>query len=328
MGGNPGRLLSTVGLDEAALSEPAGRISFDQFQRLVGGTATALGRADFGMRLAEPKAGPEIMRPLEQLIRNAPSLAEAFEICSTRTDAFSSAIDVTLVDHPTAPLKGLRYEFEINCGIGATQVSELFLRMTDLGTRFLTNGRVRPREIWFAHPPQASREEYRRTFGTDVHFDTAADIIFYDAADMRMAVPGSDPQTFQKEAQRIRKAIPSRMDDRLYRIRSAIRMGLANGQCERADIAEQLNTSIRTLNRHIEKTGQSFGSLKDEIRKQLAMKYLSGSDNSLRRIAHRIGFADVAVLCKASQRWFGQTPATVRRLAKEYRRASLHQAKL
>ncbi len=115
-------------------------------------------------------------------------------------------------------------------------------------------------------------------------------------------------------------------DDRLHRIRSAIRIGLANGRCERADIADQLGFSIRTLNRHIEKSGQSFGSMKDDIRRQLALKYLSRADNSLIGVAQRIGFADVAVLCKASQRWFGKTPATVRRLATEYRGSSLHES--
>jgi AraC-like DNA-binding protein len=133
----------------------------------------------------------------------------------------------------------------------------------------------------------------------------------------------NNPETVLRQAPRIRKHDPSPSDDRLYRIRIAIRLGLLHGRCERSDIADQLDISVRTLNRHIEKTGQSFGSVKDEIRKQLALQYLSGSDNSLKSIADRIGFADVAVLCKASRRWFGKTPATVRRLAEEYRRSSL-----
>lgn len=162
--------------------------------------------------------------------------------------------------------------------------------MTDLGTRLLIGERVEAQEIWFAHPPQAKLSHYRHRFEANIYFDAPADAIFFRADDMRVSFPGSDRRAFLREADRASLIFPPRLDDRMCLIRSAIRAGLAKGRSERADVAAQLNTSIRTLNRHVERTGQTFGSLRDDIRKQIALKYLSGTETPLSQIAHRIGF--------------------------------------
>lgn len=93
LGGDPDRLLRSVGLDSPAFRAPGIRISFQQFQRLMGRTVAVLNCPEFGLKLAEPEVGPEIVPELDQLIRKAPSLEDVFSVCSTRLDALSRLRD-------------------------------------------------------------------------------------------------------------------------------------------------------------------------------------------------------------------------------------------
>jgi len=64
-----------------------------------------------------------------------------------------------------------------------------------------------------------------------------------------------------------------------------------------------------------EGTGISFDQLIDDIRKDLAMRYLDEGKVKLQELAFLLGFATHAGFTSAFKRWTGKTPSETRALS-------------
>ncbi len=78
--------------------------------------------------------------------------------------------------------------------------------------------------------------------------------------------------------------------------------------------AEALGVSARTLKRQLAAEGASFSALVDQAteRRARATFLLGSPDISLKDIAARLGYANLANFTRAFLRWTGQTPAAYR----------------
>ncbi|MEL6640283.1 MAG: AraC family transcriptional regulator ligand-binding domain-containing protein [Pseudomonadota bacterium] len=79
------------------------------------------------------------------------------------------------------------------------------------------------------------------------------------------------------------------------------------------EVAKQLNMSRSTLHRRLAEAGQSFGDLKEELRRGRATKLLSRTDQPISAIASELGYAEESAFYRAFHRWYGTTPSAYRR---------------
>lgn len=78
-------------------------------------------------------------------------------------------------------------------------------------------------------------------------------------------------------------------------------------------LAEELHLSISTLHRRLDEEGQSYQSIKDELRRDFAIDYLCHSSKSVAEIAEILGFAEPSSFHRAFKKWTGARPAEYRR---------------
>ncbi|MBS0346862.1 MAG: AraC family transcriptional regulator [Proteobacteria bacterium] len=78
-------------------------------------------------------------------------------------------------------------------------------------------------------------------------------------------------------------------------------------------LAQQLHFSVSTLRRHLLDEGQSYQSIKDDLRLDLAISQLSHSDKSVLDIALELGFAEASAFHRAFKKWTGARPGEYRR---------------
>ncbi|MDC8783795.1 AraC family transcriptional regulator [Roseateles koreensis] len=78
-------------------------------------------------------------------------------------------------------------------------------------------------------------------------------------------------------------------------------------------IAKVLNMNARTLRRNLEEEGTAYSTLLADVRRSLALDYLSQSPLSVSDIAAALGFSEAASFRHAFKRWTGKTPAQFRR---------------
>lgn len=78
------------------------------------------------------------------------------------------------------------------------------------------------------------------------------------------------------------------------------------------EVADSLHMSTRTLIRRLTAEHSSFQTIKDGLRRDLAILDLTVSNKKLDEIAHGLGFASVSVFHRAFKAWTGSTPGAYR----------------
>jgi AraC-like DNA-binding protein/lambda repressor-like predicted transcriptional regulator len=77
-------------------------------------------------------------------------------------------------------------------------------------------------------------------------------------------------------------------------------------------LARQLQMTASTLRRRLDDEGQPYQSIKDDLRRDLAISYLSGGGATLPDIAHALGFAEPSAFHRAFKKWTGSNPGDYR----------------
>jgi AraC-like DNA-binding protein len=99
------------------------------------------------------------------------------------------------------------------------------------------------------------------------------------------------------------------------RVRALINRYLGGEDCTNERIAAELCMHPRTLQRRLKCEGKSFESIKDEVRREVAMRYLQRPDMPLNQVAQKLGYAEQSVLSRSCYRWFAVSPHELREKA-------------
>jgi AraC-like DNA-binding protein len=95
------------------------------------------------------------------------------------------------------------------------------------------------------------------------------------------------------------------------RIRAILLRDIANPPTFEAT-AKLLGVSDRSLRRQLQLQGFSFRGLRDELRTQIALKYLRSTNLANEDIALALGFSDAANFRRAFHRWTNKAPSEIR----------------
>jgi AraC-like DNA-binding protein len=81
------------------------------------------------------------------------------------------------------------------------------------------------------------------------------------------------------------------------------------------DIARSLGISKRTLARKLSDEGLDFTEVLQQLRRDLADRYLDDPKLNISKIAWLLGFSDVSAFTHAFKRWTGKSPSQMRAIA-------------
>jgi AraC-like DNA-binding protein len=79
------------------------------------------------------------------------------------------------------------------------------------------------------------------------------------------------------------------------------------------DAARSFHWSVRTLCRRLAAEETAFQTLKDELRRDIAIQRLTGTNDPIAAIAGDVGFDDPTAFHRAFRHWTGSTPGEYRR---------------
>ncbi len=148
----------------------------------------------------------------------------------------------------------------------------------------------------------------RIRFGRDQNalvFDAAlldAPIATANAASLRLATEQCERLLAQSQQH---AAVVERLRRMVLRKRSGVRSF--------EELAVAMHMSPRTLRRRLAEEGCSYATLVEQERRSKALALLRSPEHSVKEVAERLGYANVANFIRAFRRWTGQTPASYRR---------------
>lgn len=179
---------------------------------------------------------------------------------------------------------------------------------------WLIDSRVTCMYTAFPFPSPQHAAIYPSIFSGPLNFDASHASTSFDAAYLDLAVRRDE--TAMRAM--LNNALPLLVDqyrrDRLLvqRVRSILITQLQNMH-NAQDMAQALNTSVRTLHRQLADEGVSLQTLKDEVRQTQAERMLCRSAMPLKQIAFALGFSNDKSFARAFRRWFGIMPTEYRK---------------
>ena len=103
-------------------------------------------------------------------------------------------------------------------------------------------------------------------------------------------------------------ALVSRPDMTLAdKVRWLVREMRPLGRCSVEKVAQHLGVDRRTVHRHLARSGETFSSLMDELRAELAESYLEGNKGRPADVADLLGFSGLSAFSRWHKRRFGFT---------------------
>jgi AraC-like DNA-binding protein len=313
LGGDPSALLAAAGIDPSTPDRPEDSIALLAMARLLDDCATRLACPDFAMRLAARQEALRMIAPFERLYTHAPTLRDAFAWSASHNQIYSAAIRVATVHDCERQLYAQRYQLPGEGLPMFRQLAELVLLLSQDAVVAMSGGLILSHEIWLSHPPIASPAIYRAHFRATVKFGQEFDGLFFTEEEIDARLIVADQAVFRSERDLLAARYPRAQTSFANRAREAAKLLLADGGCTRESLAAALNMSVSTLHRRLGDAGYSFENLRDEIRRNLALRYLLCTELSLTEVAAKLGYADPAVLTRSCRRWFDATPSAVRR---------------
>ncbi|PFH11284.1 AraC-like DNA-binding protein [Collimonas sp. PA-H2] len=162
-------------------------------------------------------------------------------------------------------------------------------------------------------PP--SSLDYKIRFCDQARFGQPRTSITFDAACLALPIVQNQRTlpVFLREAPGNLLVKYSNHDSLAATIRRHLRQLPMNEWSDFDNLASQLQTPASTLRRKLSQEGQSYQAIKDNLRRDLAINYLSGSARSIEEIAISLGFADPSAFHRAFKKWTGSSPGEHRR---------------
>jgi AraC-like DNA-binding protein len=99
------------------------------------------------------------------------------------------------------------------------------------------------------------------------------------------------------------------------RVENAISSLLPHGRVVVDDVARSLGMSKRTLARKLSDEGLNFIEVFQQLRRDLAVRYLDDPKLHISKIAWLLGFNEVSAFTHTFKRWTGMTPSQMRTTA-------------
>jgi AraC-like DNA-binding protein len=194
------------------------------------------------------------------------------------------------------------------------QQIEFFITALVLLCRKLAGLRIVPR-INFTHQSNDRYPELCDFFGDDVSFGALADEVTFAPSISAMPVISADPYLNKLLIAKFDAALSRRSANRKAlqsSVENAIVPLLPHGTVKIGVIARMLGMSQRSLARRLSSEGHNFSELLDNLRADLAARYLADEDLSITQIAWLLGYQEVSALTHAYRRWTGSTPREAR----------------
>jgi AraC-like DNA-binding protein len=307
-------LLRRAGLTPELVAEPEERLSVRNQIKFLDAAATALNDDFLGFNLARDH-DPRETGLLYYVMASSQTLGDAL----TRIARYSRITNEAIVfryqegnrllldvSYAGVPRHSDRHQMEF-CMFAA-------LRMC----RELTGKNLVPQHFSISHYRSGDNSEMSRFVGTKVQFGAEADEFTLDLNARELPLINADNYLNDLLLKYCEAALAGRTGDRSElrtKVENAISSVLPHERVRVEYVARSLGMSKRTLARKLADEGLNFSEIFQNLRQDLAVRYLEDGKLHVSKIAWLLGFNEVSAFTHAFKRWTGKTPREMRSAA-------------
>ena len=306
-------LLRQAGISPSLIELPQARVSARQFGALWLGVARVLDDELFGQDARRMKVGSFAM--LCRTLIQCETLRSAL-LCMARF--FNLILDDFHCSLREADGRACLVIEETGASAPRVLGHETLLMMQHGLACWLVGRRIPILEAAFAYPEPSRSAEYPRMYCDQLSFSQDVTALAFSAACLALPVVQS-----QRSAKEFIAAAPANIvlkyknsNSLAAQVRRQLRAAAATEWPDFDALAVRMNMSPSTLRRRLLDEGESFQSIKDQLRRDLAIHFLCHSRKSVADVAADLGFAEVSAFHRAFKKWTGTRPGSYRELSR------------
>jgi len=308
VGLNPQPLLRQAGLNRTLLTDPEQRIPVEACASLLEAAAEVGNCPTFGLRMAESRQLSDF-GVMSLLISQQPTLRDALDTIIRYRHLVNESVAIML--ESVGKVVMIRQEVVLNTP--SRQATELALGVVFRLCRALLGTHWHPLSVNFTHAGPPDLQVHRRLFGCPIEFGSEFNGIVCLAADLDAPNPTGDP-AMARHAQRLVDTLPRVNEASVGRdVRNAVYLMLPMGRATCEAVAQGLGLSQRTMQRQLDEAHESFTEILNEVRRDLAQRYVGNPDYSLLRVAELLGYGSASSFTRWFSSQFGEAPVIWRR---------------
>ena len=304
-GGDVACWLGRSGLSAAELGSV--ELGFEQFEELIA-NAYAMTRQPalgllVGQRMVVASHG---MVGFAAMSSN--TVREGLELIARYTRLRTSMISMEL--ERTA--HGLRIRLEESRPLGALYRPILEATVLSISAELgpFSGGACRARSVAFSFEAPEYEALAREVFGCEVHYGASWTGLELPSEGLDAPLRTADPEALKETARLCERALEKvtakeSMGSRVRRVLLSVEGRFPSLQ----STARALSLTPRTLHRRLHAEATSYWAILDDVRHALAVEHLRTGYLSVKEVAHRLGYSDVANFRRAFKRWEDVPPS-------------------
>ncbi len=301
-------MLALAGIKPATLAAPLARVSAAQYGRLWSAVADTLDDEFFGQDSHPMRRGSFALLCHaalgsrdggQALTRIAGFLRLVLDDLQCEIDTDAARVRIRLAD-AAAPRPMFAY-------------ATAFIMIYGL-LCWLVGRRIPVLAAHLRCPEPAASVEYRLMFCDAMFFDQPASYVDLapDCVTLPVVQTAATVKVFLREAPANFIVKYRNPDSLAARIRRKLRQSPPGDWPDSEDIAAALNMAEATLRRRLKQEGATYQSIRDALRRDLAIARLADTTQTIAEIAHALGFAEPSAFHRAFRKWTGVRPAAYR----------------
>lgn len=272
---------------------------------------------DFGLRLASA-ADPRRFELVAYAASTSPTLRAAYERGARYHGLWNEGVSLELERDRVQCLTSIalrpRGKTALAAPGGLRQLAELGGASLLMLGRAFTGAPITPVRVEFATSAPTEVKPHERMFAAPIVWSTPVPRLIFEDAMLDQPLLHQDAvlqELVSRSAERLLAALATR-DTWCARTREAVVELLRGGSPDIASVAKALGASERTLQRRLRSEGQTFESVLDQVRYEMAAGLLADERRSIADVGWLVGFRELSAFYRAFRRWSGRTPAEYR----------------
>jgi len=298
-------ILRGAGLDESVLSDADARIPREILGRMLWASIQSTGDVALGVHAGE-RAESSDFGVMDHAVRASPDMRRALACIARYTRLQDDAVEPRIIE------QGDGVTFEMRSSIPTVLRATNDFQVTCAVTNF--HRRLRwpepPLEVHLRHDSPTNVEEYERVFRAPVRLGMPHNAVVYGRGLLAWPIATANPDVCSAFGQRLEAELREldRVETIAQRVRRLLLERMGRDGIGIADIGGELHMSPATLRRRLVDEGTTYRSIVDELRRELALRYVAEPRVAIGEVAFLLGFSTQSAFGTAFRRWTGSSP--------------------
>ncbi len=309
------KMLIEAGISSELLQDNNARLDCEVLQRLLAWVLPRCNNSVFGLQTSH-YIQPGSYSVMGYIAMTSNTLAEAVARMPQYEKLVGDMGTSTLEHEPGAIV--VRWHCRFSDPQTRRHVIENVLASWTAYTRWMADAEeLVPLAVRFEHDPPADRsllKHYQQIFRCPVYFNQPMSALLCSPQIFEYPLRQPDVNlrdTLEHHAQVSLAALKTRYS-LTDQVRSLLRAMLADASPRKEFVAEQMGMNVRTLHRKLADENQSYQQILDDLRAELARKYLAQAHLSVEDIARKLGFTESRSFIRYFKGYTGLTPGEYR----------------